>query len=117
MTRERKISNETAINELEMLKEDACDELQEMAIDMAIEALRQGDTESLVIAGDYIEHNGEKYIKLSDVEKSIDRWERQERPKGRWIRKTKHFGDCSECGENISKLCNFCPNCGAEMER
>lgn len=39
----------------------------------------------------------------------------QERPKGRWIRKTRFMGDCSECGITASISCNFCPCCGADM--
>ena len=39
----------------------------------------------------------------------------QERPKGRWDRKTRFLGDCSECGVRATISCNFCPNCGADM--
>lgn len=99
------------------------------ALNMAIEALRSNcevSAESLVIAGDYIEHDGEKYIKLADVENSIDRWERQERPKGRWISVHEHMWYtfeasidefawesgyhngpvCELCGERICIHCN-----------
>ena len=84
------------------------------AFNMAIEAL-EGGTDSIVIAGDYIEHNGEKYIKLTDVEKCIDRWERQERPKGRWIVVCDGVLKCSECGNETPYDENFCYNCGADM--
>ena len=51
----------------------------------------------------------------------------QERPKGRWIdaypeiekNPMFQYGICSECGfeQAISNKLNYCPNCGAEMER
>lgn len=40
-----------------------------------------------------------------------------ERPKGRWVRRRKHYGECPECGEIISKLHNYCSNCGLEIVR
>ena len=50
-----------------------------------------------------------------------------ERIKGRWISADAIFGGepfyCSECGENTRDTVmgkprwNFCPNCGAEMEK
>ncbi|MBO7695988.1 MAG: hypothetical protein J6T10_25420 [Methanobrevibacter sp.] len=64
------------------------------------------------------------------VKEEIDKTETtMERPHGEWIentrykRKGKKFLDCSRChyGENgdiiceVSKLPNFCPNCGASM--
>lgn len=40
-----------------------------------------------------------------------------ERPKGRLVRRRKHYGECPECGEIISKLHNYCSNCGLEIVR
>lgn len=51
---------------------------------------------------------------LSDALKIVKQMS-QERPKGRWVRRTKYYGDCSECGEISSVKSNFCPNCGADM--
>lgn len=56
---------------------------------------------------------------------------KEERPHGEWIentrykRKGKKFLDCSRChyGENgdiiceVSKVPNYCPNCGASMRK
>lgn len=36
----------------------------------------------------------------------------QERPKRQWVN-----GICTECGQVDFSEPNFCPNCGAEMER
>ena len=101
MTRERRIEKETAINELEMLKEDACDELQEMAIDMAIEALRQ-------------ERLDGHHINAIIIDES-------ERPKGRWERNEHDKIVCSNCKNEpllddfgFWSMSNFCPNCGVD---
>ena len=36
---------------------------------------------------------------------------------GRWKRCGKNLGECSECGEIVSVRSNYCPNCGAKMEK
>ena len=36
---------------------------------------------------------------------------------GRWKRYCKNLGECSECGEVVSVRNNYCPNCGAKMDR
>lgn len=44
----------------------------------------------------------------------------EERKKGKWIPFDYPWYRCSECGavrENKSFLENYCPNCGARMER
>lgn len=36
---------------------------------------------------------------------------------GRWKRYGKNLGECSECGEVVSVRNNYCPNCGAKMDK
>ena len=35
---------------------------------------------------------------------------------GRWKRRGKNLGECSECGEVVSVRHRYCPNCGAKMD-
>ena len=87
------------------------------------------DSEDCVIAGQCIEHKGELYIRLSDVEKCVDRFKKRERPKGRWG--TVWHGEfiatleCSACGRRINvdyplrertikRKYPYC-HCGADM--
>lgn len=46
----------------------------------------------------------------------------EERPKGKWVKNFKSLwdlGNCSECGYFFvgTREANFCPKCGARMER
>lgn len=48
---------------------------------------------------------------------------RYERPQGKWIRKPIRFGTCilqgyeCNCGRVVMQRENFCPHCGAEMQK
>lgn len=60
------------------------------------------------------------YVTEVDVEwliTAIEALSQPERPKGRLVRRRKHYGECPECGEIISKLHNYCSNCGLEIVR
>lgn len=35
---------------------------------------------------------------------------------GRWKRRGKNLGECSECGEVVAVRHRYCPNCGARMD-
>ena len=35
---------------------------------------------------------------------------------GRWKRRGKNLGECSECGEVVAVRHRYCPNCGAVMD-
>ena len=35
---------------------------------------------------------------------------------GRWKRRGRNLGDCSECGEVVMVRYPYCPNCGAKMD-
>lgn len=37
--------------------------------------------------------------------------------RGKWIPNSPFTGNCSECGGNGNLKDNYCPNCGARMER
>lgn len=51
------------------------------------------------------------------MDMAIEALSQPERPKGRLVRRRKHYGECPECGEIISKLHNYCSNCGLEIVR
>lgn len=42
---------------------------------------------------------------------------RPEPKHGKWIPNSPFTGNCSECGSNGNLKDNYCPNCGAKMER
>lgn len=35
---------------------------------------------------------------------------------GRWKRRGRNLGECSECGEIVMVRYPYCPNCGAKMD-
>lgn len=37
-------------------------------------------------------------------------------PHGRWKRRGRNLGECSECGEVVAVRHRYCPNCGAKMD-
>jgi len=37
-------------------------------------------------------------------------------PHGRWKRRGRNLGECSECGEVVAARHRYCPNCGAKMD-
>lgn len=64
------------------------------AYELAISALSQPerpteDSKECVIAGQCIEHKGELYIRLSDVEKCVNRFKKPEKPNGQWVKTSK----------------------------
>lgn len=39
-----------------------------------------------------------------------------EQKHGRWKRRGRNLGECSECGEVVAARHRYCPNCGAKMD-
>ena len=69
------------------------------------------------------DENEYKYIQQC-CRNVIDHTIEPERKKGRWIDETfkpwglvHHPYKCDQCGEHSEADSDFCPNCGAEMER
>lgn len=61
--------------------------------------------------------DGYEYIE-TETELAIKEFQRlpsAEVKRGRWI-EDGHYERCSECGEVVDELYNYCPCCGAKME-
>ena len=55
-------------------------------------------------------------ITIGEFERLVD-IEVIEPKRGEWIPNSPFTGNCSECGADGNLKDNFCPNCGAKMER
>lgn len=62
-------------------------------------------------------HAFNNFIYIIDDEPTI---EAEPTKRGKWIEKWFGYGykiRCSECGYLFSQMTNYCPNCGAKMEK
>lgn len=64
---------------------------------------------TLLKIGDVIDRLYEKYSTLPTVDAAPV-------VRGRWKRRGRNLGDCSECGEVVMVRYPYCPNCGAKMD-
>lgn len=105
------------------------------ALDMAIEALKRELDDDLISRADAIEalddiasdfhmrrRLDEEYIASMCSEK-IETLPSADRPRGEWLKVIDHDGIlmehyvCDKCGMLTTDCSNFCPNCGAKMDR